>query len=59
MKEKDKFNIPAIMSELAVGNDHQILQASAFICRNVKNNPQEILDILGLSDDLSRVRTSR
>jgi hypothetical protein len=39
--------------------DNQALLAAAYICRNDKKNPLEIIAMLGLADDLSSLRISR
>lgn len=53
-----KYNILHIQSGSAL-RESQILLAAAFICRYDKTNPLETIKILGLTDDLQKLRTSR
>lgn len=53
-----KFNVMHIESDSRL-SDSQRLLAAAFICRNDKTNPLELLAMLGLANDLPRVRISR
>lgn len=53
-----KYNILHISADKEV-TDTQILLSCAFVCLCDTRNPLEIIEMLGLTDDLQRVRRSR
>lgn len=53
-----RFNILHIDADKKL-TDSEILLGAAFVCRHSKDNPSEFLEMLGLIDDLSRVRIGR
>jgi hypothetical protein len=52
-----RVEMPWIKSEYEVRHN-EILRASAFICRN-GDNPRELLEMLGIYDDLQKLRICR
>lgn len=55
--EQKKFNLLHIQSDYEL-EDEQILLAGAFVASNDKN-PLEVIEMLGIHNDLQRVRDSR
>lgn len=53
-----KFNMLHIQSDSSLRDD-QVLLGAAYVCRNDKNNPLEIIAMLGITDDLQTLRRSR
>lgn len=52
-----RVEMPWIKSEYEIKHS-QIIRASAFICRN-DDNPLELLEMLGIYDDLQKLRICR